>query len=55
MNPNVAKFNKNQLLSDLYTHKDEKDFHTTFDKTITLKTVVRYAPQTFLYNLFLTY
>ena len=32
---NVAKFNKNQLIANLYTHKDEKDFHNLFDSTIT--------------------
>jgi len=35
LGPNVAKFNKNQLIANLYTHKDEKDFHTLFDSTIT--------------------
>ena len=35
LDANVAKFNKNQLIANLYTHKDEKDFHSLFDTTIT--------------------
>ena len=35
LDANVAKFNKTQLIANLYTHKDEKDFHNLFDSTIT--------------------